>query len=263
MKLYVLWINRPAGNSEGSSESPKTVTVSLDAIEPSDSISTVKRQIAEAEHMAVDPLCFKLVFAGKKLDDDSATVESCRLTDGSTVHLVVTAPAGKITITVSPVNSGSESAPALLLDVLPSDPVHTVKKRIQERMGVATDKQQLVFAGHVMQDNDSPLSDFEISDGSTLILVVRQPPRMPNMTEVNFKLITGKDFSFLLEESETIAQIKDRISEKEGYPTDRIRLIRKSIGGSPKPLDDDSATVATSQILANDIIYVLYRMRGS
>ena len=160
---------------------------------PSDSILSVKQKI-EAKS-GVPAAAQKLVFSGVILGDETQTVATCGLPDGASITAVLSAapappapapldvpldvphalpaPPAKKRITVTDIG-GKVSA----LEVEDGDSILSVKEKLAEKGGVATDAMRLVFGGKELA-NDRTVGDYNIQTDSKCVRPPRPPPSPP------------------------------------------------------------------------------------
>ena len=134
------------------------------------------------------------------------------------------------------------------LDVEPSNTIDLVKRDIQDEEGIHPDQQRLLIAGKKIEAG-LMLSEYSIQNYSTLHLVLRE--RML----IFVRTIMDKTITLVVEATDTIDLVKDKIQDKEGTPTDQQRLLV-----ADQQLADD-CMLMDYNIQTGSVLHLVLRLR--
>merc|ERR1712228_1030512 len=101
--------------------------------------------------------------------------------------------------------------------------IKELKKKINEKFGVAQKQQLLILNGKtVLNDDNKVLSDFDIVENDRIeVMIILVGGSM----QIFIKTLTGKTITLDVEPNDTIKAAKEKIQYKEEIPCEQQRLI--------------------------------------
>ncbi|XP_054466769.1 polyubiquitin-like [Anoplopoma fimbria] len=113
------------------------------------------------------------------------------------------------------------------LSVNPQATVGSLKSLIQEKLGVRSETQKLVYVNGmntVLSDDSTPISHYGLNSGARVSLLVTQPATI----QVFLRNQKGKTSTYDIKPDETVGNFKKRVQSIEGVAADQQRLIHQS-----------------------------------
>ncbi|XP_020481650.2 polyubiquitin-like [Labrus bergylta] len=108
--------------------------------------------------------------------------------------------------------------------VNPKDTVGALKKLIQDKLGVSSERQRLVYDnGHrTFLKDDSLVSAYGLQNGSRVSLIVTESPPTFQVFLRNEK---GKSSTYDVTSEETVSDFKAKVQTREGVAVSQQRLV--------------------------------------
>lgn len=180
-------------------------------VDPSDSVSDVKKQIHEEKKIPLDEII--LTFKGENIADGSKLSE-CGVRHRDTLNLE------KIKIHVK---DGTNKGKGKLhtFEFEPTDTIEALKKTIAKKIGIPIQEQLLSFQGYfqgeLIVDHEKTLRECNMKHKSTVDL---------EQMKVKVSTFNGDKFKMDVEQTDTIQSVMEKINEKKGIPVkDQILMF--------------------------------------
>ena len=179
--------------------SGKTVGVGVRGV---DTVGQVKSAVYEKE--GIPPEQQRLLLGGRPLRDEER-LRDCGLTSGSTVDLCLGLCGGLFQIFVK-----TQRGKTITLEVEANDTIADVKAKIQDREGIPPERQKLLYAGKLLEDERKVKGYIRYFSTLHLLLKTGYP--------IDVETQTGKTLTLEVDAAYTIKDVKADIHYIEGIP---------------------------------------------
>ena len=209
-------------------------TLQLD-VESTDTIGIIKEKIYDKEGIPWEQQ--KLFIDGKQLENYS-TISFYNIQKESVIILIQCI---NIYVKIPSKNN------IITLNIIPSDTIEDIKKKIYDKEGIPIARQKLYFDGIQLEDNKL-ISFYKIKNNSNIILI--------QYNQIEVKTISGKIIISLdVKPSDIIRNIKEQIYDKEGIPINQQKLYLNGLDGIQL---DDWNSISFYDFEIDSVIFLIY-----
>ncbi|KAJ0624373.1 putative Ubiquitin-like domain-containing protein [Helianthus annuus] len=180
-------------------------------VTPTDTIENVKLSIFYEERIPVDEQV--LIFNGMALED-SGTLFDFHVSGKSTLTLMRRSK-GLMQMFIKTFSKG-----VITVEVNPSYTIGSIKSKIQDKIHIPHDEQELIFS-EVVLDNIDTIANSNINEELTLTLVLKSTGHM----HIFIKVKDGNTINMKLKPSDTVYNVRSKIANHEGVPRRRLILL--------------------------------------
>jgi hypothetical protein len=207
-------------------------------VQPTDSVQDLKNKIENEHNIPIAEQ--ELSFNTKQLDDPKSTLGDCGIKHhGDIIDLIAH---DMILIVRTP--EGKE----LSIPVNPDDSIGQLQKKIKTKDGVPVKDQSLSWNGKPLDEPDSTLSDYGLSDGDVINL---EPTNQEHIT-ITVQSLDGDEYAINIKPNGTVRDVQKKLHDDHDVPfNDQMLSLRG------KPLDDPTATLDDCGICDGGIVDLL------
>ncbi|XP_054466630.1 polyubiquitin-like [Anoplopoma fimbria] len=142
------------------------------------------------------------------------------------------------------------------LSVNPQATVGSLKSLIQQKLGVRSETQKLVYVNGmntVLSDDSTPISHYGLNSGARVSLLVTQPATI----QVFLRDEKGKTSTYDIKPDETVGNFKKRVQSRQGVAADQQRLIHQS-----REMTEAGSKLSDYDVVSHSTIDLNLRLRG-